>query len=47
MMNNVSKYYDENNVDLMTAINELGDVVEKPDQLILKITNVIDLMSKE
>ena len=44
---NVSKYYDETNVDLIAAINELGVEVEKPEQLISKIINIIDLMSKE
>ncbi|TQP32327.1 hypothetical protein FLL93_13625, partial [Vibrio cholerae] len=47
VMANVSKYYDESNGKLIEAINELGVVVEKPEQLISKIINVIDLMSKE
>ncbi|SOB75522.1 SIR2-like domain-containing protein [Marinobacter sp. LV10R510-11A] len=47
VMAEVSKYYDESNVDLIQAISELGDEVEKPEQLISKIVNVIDLMSKE
>ncbi len=47
VMANVSKFYDESNVGLIEAINELGDDVEKPEQLISKIVNVIDLMSKE
>lgn len=47
IMKNVSKYYDEDNADLISAINELGVEVEKPEQLISKIINVIDLMSKE
>jgi hypothetical protein len=47
VMANVSKYYDENNTDLINAINELGVDVEKPEQLISKIINVIDVMSKE
>lgn len=47
VMGHVSKYYDEKNSDLISAINELGEEVEKPEQLILKIINVIDLMSKE
>jgi hypothetical protein len=42
-----SQYYDESNTDLIKAINELGVDVEKPEQLISKIVNVIDLMSKE
>lgn len=47
VMANIPKYYDETNYELMTAINELGVEVEKPEQLISKIINVIDLMSKE
>ena len=47
VMANVSSYYDESNKDLIEAINALGDDVEKPEQLISKIVNVIDLMSKE
>jgi hypothetical protein len=47
VMANVSKYYDETNTDLINAINELGVDVEKPEQLISKIINVIDVMSKE
>lgn len=47
VMANVSKYYDESNVDLIAAISELGNEVEKPEQLISKIINVIDLMSRE
>jgi hypothetical protein len=47
VMANVSKYYDETNTDLIDAINELGVEVDKPEQLISKIINVIDLMSKE
>jgi len=47
VMANVSKYYDETNTDLINAINELGVYVEKPEQLISKIINVIDVMSKE
>jgi len=47
VMKNVSQYYDESNTDLIKAINELGVEVEKPEQLISKIVNVIDLMSKE
>lgn len=47
VMTNVSKYYDDSNVDLIEAIRELGDDVEKPEQLISKIVHVIDLMSKE
>ena len=47
VMTNVSKYYDETNSELIAAIDELGIVVERPEQLISKIINVIDLMSKE
>ncbi len=47
VMANVSQYYDASNTDLVKAINELGVEVEKPEQLISKIINVIDLMSKE
>jgi hypothetical protein len=47
VMANVSKYYDDSNVDLIEAIRELGDDVENPEQLISKIVHVIDLMSKE
>jgi hypothetical protein len=47
VMADVSKYYDETNKDLINAINELGVEVDKPEQLISKIINVIDLMSKE
>lgn len=47
VMADISKYYDETNNDLINAINELGVEVEKPEQLISKIINVIDLMSKE
>jgi hypothetical protein len=47
VMANVSKYYDETNTDLIDAINELGVEVDNPGQLISKIINVIDLMSKE
>ena len=47
VMGNVSLYYDESNEKLIEAINQLGDDVEKPEQLIAKITNVIDLMLKE
>jgi hypothetical protein len=47
VMADVSKYYDETNEDLINAINELGVEVEKPEQLISKIINVIDIMSKE
>jgi hypothetical protein len=47
VMADVSKYYDETNTDLIDSINELGVDVEKPEQLISKIINVIDLMSKE
>jgi hypothetical protein len=47
VMADVSKYYDETNKDLINAVNELGVEVEKPEQLISKIINVIDLMSKE
>lgn len=44
---NVSEYYDNTNNKLMTAIQELGVMVEKPEQLISKIIDVIELMSKE
>jgi len=47
VMGNVSKYYDKSNVDLIEAINGLGEDIDKPEQLISKIVNVIDLMSKE
>ncbi|PMI35915.1 hypothetical protein BCT30_11930 [Enterovibrio norvegicus] len=47
VMENVSQYYDESNTDLIKAIGELGVDVDKPEQLISKIVNVIDLMSKE
>ncbi|MBB3059272.1 SIR2 family protein [Microbulbifer rhizosphaerae] len=47
VMANVSQYYDESNTSLIEAINDLGADVEKPEQLISKIVNVIDLMSKE
>ncbi len=47
VMGDVSKYYDETNINLISAINELGVEVDKPEQLISKIINVIDLMSKE
>ena len=47
VMGNVAKFYDESNEELIQAINELGEEVEKPEQLISKIINVIDLMSKE
>lgn len=47
VMENVSQYYDESNTDLIEAINDLGVDVDKPEQLISKIVNVIDLMSKE
>ncbi|HDZ8840938.1 SIR2 family protein [Aeromonas dhakensis] len=47
VMTNVSTYYDENNKELIAAINELGVTVERPEQLISKIINVVDLMSRE
>lgn len=47
VMENVSQYYDVTNTDLIEAIRELGIEVEKPEQLISRIVNVIDLMSKE
>jgi len=47
VMANVSIYYDESNVDLIEAINKLGENIDKPEQLISKIVNVIDLMSRE
>lgn len=47
VMANVSQYYDASNADLIEAIDELGVEVEKLEQLISKIVNVIDLMSKE
>ncbi|WP_299495449.1 SIR2 family protein [uncultured Shewanella sp.] len=47
VMENVAEYYDGSNQELITAISELGVEVERPEQLISKIINVIDLMSKE
>ncbi|MDE1211747.1 SIR2 family protein [Vibrio aestuarianus] len=47
VMEDVSNYYGASDEKLVSAINELGEEVEKPDQLIEKILNVIDLMSKE
>ncbi len=47
VMEDVSNYYGASDEKLVSAINELGEEVDKPDQLIEKILNVIDLMSKE
>lgn len=47
VMSHVSQYYDETNTNLINAIKELGDEVEKPEQLISKIINVVELMSEE
>lgn len=47
VMANVSDYYSDSKPTLIEAINELGNNVDKPDQLISKIVDVIDLMSKE
>ena len=46
-MSEISKYYDENNTDLIAAIKELGVMVNKPEQLISKIIKIVDLMLKE
>ncbi|MBH0072232.1 SIR2 family protein [Pseudoalteromonas sp. NZS127] len=47
VMSEISKYYDENNTDLIAAIKELGVMVNKPEQLISKIIKIVDLMLKE
>ncbi|WP_373959387.1 SIR2 family protein [Vibrio gigantis] len=47
VMIDISEYYDVSNSSLIDAINELGEEVDKPEQIISKVVNVIDLMSKE
>ncbi len=47
VMSNVANFYNESNKELIQSINELGEEVEKPEQLISKIIKIIDLMSKE
>lgn len=45
VMGDISTYYKDKRI--IDAIGELGMEVEKPDQLISKILNIVDLMSKE
>lgn len=43
----IDKYYPEPNTEIFEALTELGDPVERPDQLISKVMNTINLLSKE
>jgi len=47
VMGAVSKYHDSSNVKLIAALNALGADVDSPEQLISKIIDVVDLLSKE
>jgi hypothetical protein len=44
VQNNISAYYDTNNTELLEAIYELGEAVDKPEQLISKILNILDII---
>jgi hypothetical protein len=47
VMSNLPAYYDASNTELISALQKLGESVDKPEQLIEKILTVVDLMSKE
>lgn len=47
VINNISKYYNNSDEKIIDAIRSLGERIEKPEQLISKITDIVDLISKE
>ncbi len=47
VMSHTTKYYSEPNTEIVDKIRKLGEPVEHPEQLISKITETINLISKE
>ena len=47
VIGHIGKYYPEPNTEILEKLKELGDPVDRPDQLISKIIETINLISKE